>query len=95
VITGVGTVEEAKALYSGAKGLFSTASMNLWEWASNSQQFMEFIPQADRAANSEQKILGIKWNLPNDTLSIPGSSVDEIESVSTKREVITDDSLYF
>ena len=88
VITGVNTVEEAKALYSGAKSLFRTASMNLWEWASNSQQFMEFIPPADKAANSEQKILGIKWNLSNDTLSVPGSSADKIENISTKREVL-------
>ena len=49
--------EGAKALYCEAKSLFGAASMNLREWASKSQ---EFIPQADQAANSFQKILGIK-----------------------------------
>jgi len=88
VITGVNTVEEAKALYNEAKSLFGATSMNLREWASNSHQFMESIPQPDRAANSVQKILGIKWNLSNDMLSIPGSSAEKIESVSTKREVL-------
>ena len=65
LITGVGTVEEAKVL--GGQGLFGPATMNLRKWASNSQQFMLFIPQADRAASSNQKILGIKWNLFKDT----------------------------
>ena len=88
VITGVSTIEEAKALYSEAKRLFGAATMNLREWASNSQQFMEFILQADWAADSNQKILGIKWNLSNDMLSVPGSLVDKIEHVSTKREVL-------
>jgi len=86
VITGVSTLEEAKALYSEAKALVSSASMNLREWASNSQQFMEFILQADKAVNSDQGILGIKWSLSCDTLTIPGSSIDKIDSVSTKRE---------
>ena len=50
---------------------------------------MEFIPQADKAANSVHKILGLKWNLSSDTLSIPGSfSVSKIECVSTKREIL-------
>jgi len=62
MITGVNTLEEAKALYSEVKG-FSTVSMNLREWALNSQQFLEFILQSDKAANSEQKILGIKWKM--------------------------------
>ena len=62
--------------------------MNLRKWASNSQQFMLFIPQADRAANSNQKILGIKWNLFKDTISAPGAPVDKIGSVLSKREVL-------
>jgi len=84
VITGVCTVEEAKMLYSEAKSVFAAASMNLREWASNSQQFIESVPQPDQAANGEQKVLGIKWSLQNDTLSVPGSSTNNIRCVSTK-----------
>ena len=88
IITGVNTIEEAKTLYNEAKSLFAAASMNLREWASNSQQLMECVPQCDQAANSEQKVLGIKWNLSNDTLLIPGNSTDKSRCVSTKREVL-------
>ena len=88
LITGVSTIEEAKDLYNEGKSLFGTASMNLREWASNSQQFEEFTPQGDRAGNSNQKILGIKWNLFKDTLSVPGISGDKFSSVSTKRKVL-------
>jgi len=88
IITGVNTIEEAKALYNEAKSLFAAASMNLREWASNSKQFMESVPQSDQAANSNQKVLGIKWNPSNDTMSIPGNLTDKIGCVSTKREVL-------
>ena len=88
IITGVNTIEEAETLYNEAKSLFTAASMNLREWASNSQQFMECVPQCDQAANSEQKVLGIKWNLSSDTLLIPGNSTDKSRCVSTKREVL-------
>jgi len=59
ILQGVGTLEEAKALYTEAKGLFIAASMNLREWSSNSEQLMESIPESDQAANVEQKILHV------------------------------------
>ena len=72
MITGTGTFEEAKMLYTKAKNIFATASMNLREWASNSQQFMAFLPQDDRASNLSglHKILGFNWNILTDKLSI-------------------------
>lgn len=88
IITGVNAIEEAKALYNEIKSLFAAASMNLREWAFNSQQFMESVPQSEQAANSNQKVLGIKCNPSNNTLSIPGNSTDKIGCVSTKREVL-------
>jgi len=58
--------------------------MNLREWASNSEELMKFIPQKDRAIHPNFKILGITWNLRNDTLSIPEPSNDRIEDACTK-----------
>ena len=68
--------------------MFAAVSMNLRDWSSDSKQFMEFVPQTDQAANFNQKVLGIKWNLSNDTLSVPGNSTDKSKQVSTKREVL-------
>jgi len=48
VITGADSLEEAKELYTEAKKLFSTASINLRQWASSSQPFMAFVPVKDR-----------------------------------------------
>ena len=85
LITGVNTLEETKSLYAKGKHLFETASMNLREWASNCEEFVKFVPQQDQAVNPNQKVLGVYWNLNDDTMSIPMSNV---EAASTKREVL-------
>jgi len=55
---------------------------------------MESIPESDQAANVEQNALGIKWNLFNDTFSVPSNSTDKIENVFTKRGS-SHDCVYF
>ena len=89
MITGARTFEEVKLLYTDAKSLFATASMNLREWASNSQQFMAFIPLEDKASNVSGlcKILGINWNILTDELFISKPLTHKLEHVSTKRGV--------
>ena len=59
LITGVQNVSEGVKLYTEAKQIFATASMNLREWASNSKELMESIPSHDRADNSDIKVLGV------------------------------------
>ena len=66
LITGAQTEMEAHKLYIEGKQVFSTASMNLREWASNSEELMKLIPTQDRANISGIKVLGISWNLKND-----------------------------
>ena len=88
LITGTQTLAEAKTLYGEAKEVFATASMNLREWASNSEELLSFIPASDRADQSILKVLGLSWNLKNDTLSIPGVSDHKIGSAHTKREAL-------
>ena len=88
MITGVDTLSDAKDLYAEAKSLFAAASMNLREWASNSKEFMDFLPHKDQAGKFEHKVLGINWHLTNDTLSVPGPSVNDDGGVWTKRKVL-------
>ena len=88
MITGVNTLKEAKTLYTEAKSLFLTASMNMREWASNSKEFMEFLPEQDKAGKLEHKVLGINWNLISDELSVPSPSDSTFEQASNKRGVL-------
>ena len=89
VITGVNSLEEAKELYTEAKGLFNSASMNLREWASNSQLFMAFVPYQDRVGElKHQRVLGINWNAVTDEFSVSKSILQKLPSVQTKREVL-------
>ena len=82
LITGVDTIDKGKSLYTKAKGLFEDASMNLREWASNSTEFIKFVLESDRATRlMNQKVLGVNWNLVDDTLSIPVSSNSEAKSI--------------
>ena len=89
VITGVNSLEEAKLLYTEAKKLFNSASMNLREWASNSQLFMAFVPHEDRVSElGHQRILGINWNAMTDQLYVSRPLLQKLPCVQTKREVL-------
>ena len=77
-----------KAFYREAKSVFASASMNLREWGSNSKDFMKFIPHENQAARFELKVLGIKWNLIDDTLSIPCPSIGDANNAWTKWKVL-------
>ena len=49
VVTGVHNLSEAKKLYTEAKVLFASTSMNLREWSPNLKQFSQFVAEKDRA----------------------------------------------
>ena len=98
LITGVDPVDGAKSLFVGAKGLFEAASMNLREWAYNSKEFIEHIPESDKAVKPHQKVLGVSWNVLHDTLSIPvsyKSDSHESKVATTKREILQQVSSIF
>ncbi|CAG2200066.1 unnamed protein product [Mytilus edulis] len=87
VITGVDSTENAVTLYKEAKQIFSDASMNLREWASNSQKFLECIPKEDQANREKLKVLGLTWTIKDDTLTV-NSARNDIMFPITKREVL-------
>ncbi len=49
VITGTKDDKEAVEFYDGVKEMFARASMNIREWASNSEQLNAHIPVKDKA----------------------------------------------
>ena len=82
LVTGVRNLQEAKDLYTESKTLFSSVSMNLREWGSNSKEFTDFIAEEDRTPTCIGKVLGIIWNHDNDTLAVPGLSHVKLEATS-------------
>ena len=67
VITGMKTPVEAYQFYVEARNIFQEASMNLWEWMSNSAEFLSMIPECDKAHGENVKVLGVRWNPKGDT----------------------------
>lgn len=88
LITGVGNLQEAKSLYTESKTLFSSASMNLREWGSNSKEFIDFIAAKDRVSPITGKVLGIMWDHNRDILVVPGPLYHNLKETSTKRKVL-------
>ena len=94
LFSGADTDNEAMKQYNSTKKLFSKASMNLREWASNSPIFLQQIPEADRTTTSVQKCLGLLWDTTGDTIS--SSPVDTTSiAVTTKRHVLQAVSKFF
>ncbi|MCP3662859.1 MAG: DUF1759 domain-containing protein [Gammaproteobacteria bacterium] len=88
LIFGAGSIDEAKSLYTEAKGIMAQASMNLREWACGEKEVMQFIPEIDRAKGPVIKVLGLPWNIDMDTISITGSEQLEDTEIHSKRDML-------
>lgn len=88
VITGCSTVNEASVLYRKSKELFSSASMNLREWSSNSEKFLQTVSDSDRAHDDVISVLGLKWNTKTDMMKLGGlKNMLQIFTNATKRDI--------
>ena len=80
-------LEQAVEFYKEAKSLFQSSSMNLCERASNSNEFLQNIPESDRTSGDTMKVLGTTWNMTSDTIFINGSETSSCQ-VTSKREAL-------
>ena len=75
------TVTEAKDVIRKVKELCTKQGFNLTKFTSNSEEVLKSIPDKDRKKNvsdealtfgklPEDKALGVKWNISNDTLGL-------------------------
>ena len=68
--------------------------MNLREWASNSSEFVDSLPEADQAKGTQHKCLGLNWDTAADAMMTPAiRAIDQI--IRTKREVLQAISMFF
>lgn len=91
LVTEAKTLEEASNIYLETRKAFEQLSMNIRDWTSNDKQFMQDIPNEYRAKNREDaKVLGLIWDLQDDTLrlKVPNYKRDGIVSTPTKKDVL-------
>ncbi|XP_055309038.1 uncharacterized protein LOC129572946, partial [Sitodiplosis mosellana] len=73
VLSGADSVDEALKVYTALNNLLHSARLHLRKWASNSSEFLEFVPLSDQELDSSGgiiKTLGVVWSTGTDDLSI-------------------------
>jgi len=93
--TGFETLEEAKLFFQEIIAIFRAAGMNLRQWNSNDEIFLQGIPTVLRDHNINIKVLGIHWNTRNDIYRIPAPKEFDFHHPTTLRRVLKSTSQAF
>uniref|UniRef100_A0A1I8BFE7 CCHC-type domain-containing protein n=1 Tax=Meloidogyne hapla TaxID=6305 RepID=A0A1I8BFE7_MELHA len=70
LLIGINSPEQIQDRYKLLKRIFSEANMNVREFTSNAWQEITKLPESDRGGTESSKLLGLAWNLKEDTLTI-------------------------
>ena len=62
--------------------------MNLREWTSNCDEFLDHLPEKEKLKGNVIKVFGLVWNQVGDYLQIPSFKVNLDEFDITKRQVL-------
>jgi hypothetical protein len=98
LLSGSNTIEDAMQLRNGITTLLQTAGLTLRKWASNSQQFLDDIPEDSRELQQllslEKKdgvsTLGLHWLPKTDQLQVNNSETAlSPATINTKRKVLS------
>ena len=79
--------EECSKIRNESKKIFESAGMTLREWASNNLEFNNSLPPEDKAKVVDLKVLGILWNLEEDSYSLKAPKI-VLHSETTKRNIL-------
>ena len=85
---GAKSEEEAFDTFKEARAIFQKASMNLREWISNYQEFLDRLCEDQRLTKPIVKLFGLTWNRIEDCLWISDVSNNYQDIVITKRKVL-------
>lgn len=81
------STSEALEKYKATKKIFGELNMNLREFMSNDSDLIARISPEDRSINETPKILGVRWNSKDDTLSIDNCPLKTTRT--TKRAILS------
>ncbi|EYB97735.1 hypothetical protein Y032_0138g2086 [Ancylostoma ceylanicum] len=88
IFYGVNSIEEGKEFYQQSKELFKQAGMNLRQYVSNSTKLNQFLQEQENSnVTTNNKILGISWDISKDSLCIKLPTLSD-EETWTKRKVL-------
>ena len=87
VVLGATSVVQAYKIYVESKEIFQKACINLREWMSNSTEFLNLLPTAERSEGCVMKAFGVVWNCTDDLLQIQGITISDEDVSPTKRKV--------
>ena len=90
VCVGAESVEEALHLYGEAKSIFKEASMNLREWTSNCDEFLDCLSEGERSSGRIGKVFGLVWNQTEDFLQLSAFKGNPDNVDLTRRQVLSD-----
>lgn len=92
LISGASTPEKAIALFKSIDSIISSAAMKLRKLSSNSNEFLNSIPDDDKefseVPDMTLKALGIKWNPKEDTIEFDIHPINY--KTVTKRNVLSE-----
>ena len=94
IVTGCDSDETAVTYYSTARTIMKEANFNLRSWESNNIILVEQANKDGAAAEpGSVNVLGLQWNITNDTLSLTlRSPIPTHQTLVTKREVLCESS---
>ena len=83
------TREEATTRCTDAIDIFHDASMKVREWVTNSSTARAALLDDLRAVGTNQKVLGLRWDIKSDCISIPAATGDFQDTTNwTKRKIL-------
>ena len=85
---GAKSVDEAYHLFRESRNIFKRASMNLREWVSNLQGFLNQLPDDQRVVGCVVKLFGMLWNRNEDYIQVADVNMPLPNMIVTKREVL-------
>ena len=95
VMTGANFVESAIQVYREAKSIFKEASMNLREWISSNAEVNKVIDSVDSVCCDSVKVLGHKWLIDSDLISLAKPNIPLDSTHQTKRGVLKEIAAIF
>ena len=96
ILSGCDTEEELLAYYSQSRDVMSQANFNLRSWSTNSKRLQEVTRQDNTSDPSTTVgILGLRWNITTDMLSLSTRKLPAINTFVTKRDILQASSQIF